>query len=69
MKKAKKRFTMWFQRVMFNLKARLLNQREIGPVESRWTPAPLAIADEQRVQAIQARLQDLDRRLAELRTR
>ena len=60
---------MWFQRVMFNLKTRLLNRQDKTPTEHQWAPTSLDNLDDQRAQVIQNRLQDLDRRVAELQSR
>ena len=57
---------MWLQRVLFNVKTRLLNHRNDVLVGDRRTDPPHPNIKDQRAQSIQHRLTDLDKRLAEL---
>ncbi len=60
---------MWLNRVLFNIKTRLLNQKsDEGALN---TPPGTSAADdaERRAQLIQNRLVDLDRRLAQIQSR
>ena len=56
---------MWLQRIMFNVKARLLNQtRDTSAIPHPPSSAPLS--ETTRAQVIQNRLIDIDRRQARL---
>ncbi len=56
---------MWLQRIMFNVKARLLNQTR-DPIA---TAPSASTCETTRLQVIQKRLLDLDQRLARLQSR
>jgi hypothetical protein len=60
---------MWLNRVLFNIKTRLLNQKTDEGTPSR-PPSPWAADDaDKRARLIQYRLIDLDKRLAQIQSR
>lgn len=60
---------MWLQRIIFNLKARLLDQTK----DTMYTPAPapasVTVAETARARVIQSRLLEMDQRLVHLQPR
>lgn len=60
---------MWFNRLLFNVKARFLNQKTEGGVSERPQTAGALNDTKRQVQLIENRLVDLDRRLSLLQNR
>lgn len=60
---------MWLQRIMFNLKFRLLHQSRDTDYAPAQTPVSLPPVEATRAQIIQNRLLDLDERLEHLQSR
>ena len=57
---------MWLQRVLFNVRHRLLSLRSDLSTEPRHCNPPLPKTEDRRAQVIHNRIVDLDRRCAQL---